>query len=291
MSKVQVMTDTVACVPADLAAECGIKVVPAANIIYDGHIYIEGETINTMEAYQLIEKNPDRFVTSAITPGYLVDVYRALSKKSADILFITLAGTLSAVYKTGTIAADIVKEESPQTNIRVFNSRAVSGMQGLVVLAAARAAARGMSLNEVADVAEKTRQQTSGIMLLDTLRYVYRTGRMSKTASRLASLFNIKPINRISDEGAVEFVDKARKREEGLKKLIDLIKKEAPSKELHFMLSHAAAPEMADEFSEQLKKEFNCLSMIISDYSPVMGYGAGPGCLFVGYHPELNLFK
>lgn len=42
---------------------------------------------------------------------------------------------------------------------------------------------------------------------------------------------------------------------------------------------------------EKLKQEFDCLSMIISDYSPVMGYGAGQGALFVGFHPELNLFK
>ena len=46
---------------------------------------------------------------------------------------------------------------------------------------------------------------------------------------------------------------------------------------------------MAESFSERLKKKYNCLSMIISDYSPVMGYGAGPGAIFVGFHPELDL--
>jgi fatty acid-binding protein DegV len=55
------------------------------------------------------------------------------------------------------------------------------------------------------------------------------------------------------------------------------------------MLSHAAAPEMTEGFTDMLQRNFNCLSMVISDYSPVMGYGAGPGSLFVGFHPEIGL--
>jgi len=286
-----VMTDSVACIPQELAEEHQIKVVPAANIMFDGQIYTEGETISATEAYQLLKKDPDRFVTSAITPGYLVDAYRDLSQKSQDILFITLSAALSAVLRTASIAADLFREKSPQTNIRILDSRTVAGAQGLIVLAAARAAARGMTLDEVNDIAEKTRQRTKGIMMLDTLRYVYRTGRMSKTASRIASLFNIKPINQMTEEGTLELVGKVRKREEGLRRLLELIKSKAGTDDLHFMISHAAAPEMAKEFSQQLKHEFNCLSLVISDYSPVMGYGAGPGAIFTGFHPELDFLK
>ena len=126
-------------------------------------------------------------------------------------------------------------------------------------------------------------------MFLDTLRYIYRTGRMSKTASRIASIFNIKPINLLNDEGMVEFASRVRKRSDGFKKVIELIKKEAGTDDLHFMVSHAVAPEIAESFSRQLADHFNCLSVIISDYSPVMGYGAGPGAIFVGFQPELDL--
>jgi len=57
------------------------------------------------------------------------------------------------------------------------------------------------------------------------------------------------------------------------------------------MITHADAPEMAERFSELLKQNFNYLSMSISDFSPVMGYGSGPGALFIGFHPELDLLK
>lgn len=291
MSKVVVMTDSVACIPKELAEKHQIEVVPAANIMFDGQTYIDGVTISAAEAYQLLRKDPDRFVTSAITPGQLMEVYRQLSARSQEILFITLASVLSAVFKTATLAADIFKSESSQTTIRVSDSRAVAGTQGLVVLAVAKAVAQGFGLDRVASLVQQVRQKTGGVMMLDTLRYVYRTGRMSKLGARLVSLLNIKPINRLSEEGKIVFVDRVRKREDGYKRLLVLIRNEAGTDALHFMITHADAPEMAERFSELLKQNFNCLSMSISDFSPVMGYGSGPGTLFIGFHPELDLLK
>lgn len=289
MTNVLVMTDSVACLPRELAEEKNIKVVPAANILFGNENYIDGETITASEAYELIKKDPDRFVTSAITPAYLMDAYRELSARSSDIIFITIASALSAVHRTATTAADLFRTESPGTTIRVFDSRACASTQGLVVLTAADAAAVGKGIDEVADVAEQVRQNTGGLMLLDTLRYIYRTGRMSKVAARIASIFNIRPVNRLTEEGTIENVGNARKRADGIRRLLDQIGREAETRALHFMLTHAAAPEMAEGFTVLLKQEYNCLSLLVSDYSPVMGYGAGPGALFVGFHPELAL--
>jgi len=291
MSRVLVMTDNVACIAQEVADENGIKVVPTAMIVFGDQTYIEGVTISATEAYELIKKDPDRFVTSAITPDYLLDEYRKLTTESQDILFITIASALSAFFKTVSLAADAFRKESPQTTIRIMDSRTCAGAQGLVVLAAAKAAVPGMNLEQVAGIAEQVRQRTGGIMLLDTLRYIYRTGRMSKTTARILSILNIKPINRVTSEGTVELIARVRKREDGFRRLLDLIKREAGTNSLHFLVSHAAAPEMAERFTELLKQEFNCLSLIVSDYSPVMGYGAGPGALFVGFHPELDLLK
>jgi len=235
MTKVRVMTDSVAGIPQNLAEEYQIKVVPAANIIFNGTTYIDGVTLSTSEAYDLIKKDPDKFTTSALTPAYFLDEYRELSTKTQDILHITLSSALSANFKTAGLASEMLQKESPQTNLRLFDARTVAGAQGLIVLAAARAAAQGMDLDKVATIAEQVRQKTKGIMMLDTLRYVYRTGRMSKLASRVVSLLNIRPINRMTDEGTLELVGKVRKREDGYKRLIELIKEESGTETLHFL--------------------------------------------------------
>lgn len=286
MAKVAIVTDTTACLPPEDVEKYGIKVVPAAIILYDGKEYIENESITAKEAYELIRKDPDKFSTSALTPGRLIDVFRQAAAKANGVLHIALSSQLSANFKTASMAAETVKKELPDLEIRAMDSRTVSGAQALIVLAAAEAASRGKSLEEVGVVAEATREKARGFMFLDTLRYIYRTGRMSKLSSRIASVFNIKPINRMKPDGSIEFADKVRKREDGFKRLLELIRRDAGTDSLHFVVSHADAPEIAGRFAELLQSQYDCLSLRISDYSPVMGYGAGPACLFVGFHPE-----
>lgn len=291
MSKVQIMTDTVACIPKELAAEYHIKVVPAAIISYNGYEYIEGVTLTATEAYQLITKDPDRFVTSPLTPAHFVDEYNKVVTGVQDIFLVTVSAALSAVNKVASLAAEILHEKSPQTKIMIFDSNSCAGGQGLVVLAAAKAAKKGMGLEQVTNIAEEVRQQTKSLMILDTLRYIYRTGRLSKEDAHKAAEANIKPINKVASNGTIEFVDSVTETETGFNRLIELIEQEAGTKSLHFMVSHAAAPDMAQRFGGLLKEKFDCLSLIISDYSPVMGYGAGPGAIFVAFHPSIGLLK
>ncbi|TES88874.1 MAG: DegV family protein, partial [Dehalococcoidia bacterium] len=177
MARVMVMTDSVAGIPRNLAEEYHITVVPAANIIFDGHNYIDGVTLSATEAYQLIKKDPDKFTTSALNPGYFLEEYKKLSQKSTDILHITLSSALSANYKTAGLAGEMLQKKSPKTNLHIFDSKTVAGAEGLIVMAAARAATQGKNLEEVVAIAEKTKEKTRGLMMLDTLRYVYRTGR------------------------------------------------------------------------------------------------------------------
>lgn len=289
MSNVLIITDTVAGIPRELVKKYNIKIIPAAIILFRNETFIEGETLGITEAYNLIKKDPDSFSTSALTPGYLKEMYTDVLAKNKNIIHLTLSGELSAGYKVASLAAANIMDEVKDARISVIDTKAVASIQGLLVLEIARAAAEGKSMEQLLEMIPAVRKQTFGAMMLDTLRYVYRTGRMSKMGSRIASLFNIKPINELTPEGRVELWDKVRDREKGYQKLIDYINEKADTKSLHFMVMHAAAPEMADRFVELLKENFNCLSVTISEYSPVMGYGAGPGCVFVGFHPEINL--
>ena len=133
------------------------------------------------------------------------------------------------------------------------------------------------------------RKKTGGVLMLETVGYTYRSGRMTKTEAIETAKSNIKPVNRMTDAGVMEFAELTTDRMEGLKKMIGVVKKDAGMEALHFMVSHADAPDTAQILVDMIKKEFNVLSMIVSDYSPVMGYSTGPGAIFVGFHPELNL--
>jgi len=299
MSKITVMTDAVAGIPKELAGKYQIRVVPTAHIIYDGHIYLEGSTINAMEAYQLLRQDPDKFNTAAVPPAYLLDIYRELGTRSQEILFITISSALSALSQSAAIAADLLQQEAPEMTVQIMNSRTAGSGQGLVVLAAAKAAAQGMNLEQVASIAEQAREKTGTLILLDTIRYIYRAGRAPKLASVVGSMLGVKPLSRMSDAGEFNPAGISRTRKGGIKKMLEMIRTDAGkmirtdagTDALHFMVMHADAPRVAEELSEQLKQEFNCLSMVISEFSPIMGYATGPRTLTVGFQPELDFLQ
>ena len=287
-NKILIMTDTVACITNDLAKKYNIAVVPAANILFDGHQYIDGVTLNATEAYELIKRDPDKFMTSALSPAFLLEQYRKLCKGYTHILFITLSSNLSAGFTTARLAADLYKSESPQVSFEVFDSKSCASGQGLIVLALAKAVEKGLGFDQITGYAAKMRDCTKSLMLLDTLRYAYRTGRVSKLGAKIASMFNIKPVNRVTEDGTIEMVDRTRNREHGLEIITELIREQSQTEKLHFMVTHAADPEGADMLVSMLQDRFTCLDMAVSDFSPVMGYGAGPGTLFVGFQPDVD---
>jgi DegV family protein with EDD domain len=291
MANVIVIADSVAGIARDLASQYNIRVVPAANIMFEGKKYLDGETITAAEGYAMLVKSPDKFVTSAIEPNYLMNVFKELDGQARDILFVTISGKLSAVPETARIAKQLFENDKHSSNVTIYDSKDTASGQGIVTLQAAKAAANNMTIEQVTNVANQTRRNSGNIMLLDTLRYAYRTGRISKTSARIAALLNVKPISVVTDDGVVEMIDKVRSRDAGLKRIIELIKEQSKSDSLHFMVMHADDIEWATVISDELKKQFKCLSMVYGEYSPVMGFATGRGCISVGFVPELDLIK
>lgn len=289
MSAVRIMVDTTACIPLDLAKKLNIKIIPAADYVINGKKYVENETITIKDAYNYIRQDSVQFTTSAVTPGQVLEAYKELSRDSQEILFITISSKLSAVDKSGITAANLLKDLSPQTNVKVIDSKSVAGGAGLPALAAARAAAQGLNLDQVSAIALEYLKQTKCLMTMDTLRYIYRIGRMSKMGARITSMLNIRPINVLTPEGTVEMVDRKRSREAVMKRIVELVKEKMPDSSLTFMISHGDAPELADQLTAKLKQNFKCQDVIISDYSPIMGYGGGPGAMCIAFHPEVKL--
>ncbi len=283
------MVDTTASIPQELAQKYNIKIIPAADYVINGKKYIENQTLTIKDAYNLIRQDSVKFVTSAVTPGQILDAYKELSRDADNILFITISSKLSAVDKSGVTAAAIFKEQSPNVNIKVIDSKSVSGGAGLPALAAAKAAAEGKNLDQVVAIAENYLKQTQCLITMDTIRYIYRVGRMSKFSARMASMLNIRPINQLTPEGTVEMLERARSREAMIKRIVELVKERTTGDNLTFMISHGDAPDLVEKLIATLKQNLKCQEFIVGDYSPIMGYGGGPGAMCIAWHPEMKL--
>ena len=127
------------------------------------------------------------------------------------------------------VAKEQAKTELPQTSIEVLDSLNVTAAEGFIALAAARAASEGKNLAEVTKVAVETRDKVTFVMLLETIRHVYRTGRIPKVAAQVGSMLGIKPILTMSS-GLVRFVGAVRSKEHGIDRILKIMRDKGGAK-------------------------------------------------------------
>src|SRR5512137_834500 len=174
MRKVAIVTDSVCCLPAELAARHSIRIVPLL-ISFRDMTYRDGVDISPGEVYRIMRKDEDLPTTSIPSPGDFVKAYTEVGRQAESILCITLTSLQSKMYETATVAKEMAAESMPRTTIEVLDSRAVAGSLGFVALEAARAAERGASLDEVRALARKMMGKVNALFMVDTLHFLART--------------------------------------------------------------------------------------------------------------------
>ena len=282
--KVAIVADSLGCLTRELVEQYGIKIVPA-NIYFEDKVYKDLVDITPTEAYELFLKNPEGWTTSPAPPEDWLETYRELSQQTKSILCITISSKLSAMYNVARQAKEQVEAEIPGIAIEVLDSRLAVTAEGLVILAAARAAEQGKSLTEVVKAAEEMRDRVDFIFLLDTVRYIYRTGRIPKIAALAGSMLNIKPLLTTSS-GVVRFIGAVRSREHGIERMLDMMRERVGQAPVHVVVTHAYALDEAQRLRERVESEFNCTELWISEFSPLLGYATGTGTLGLAFYKE-----
>ncbi len=284
MDRVAIITDSIACLPKEVVEQHGIEIV-APNIYFDGKVYRDWLDISPAEAYQLLEKAPQLFSTSAPPPADYVEAYRKLSKKAKSLLCITISSKLSTIYNAALVAKEQVREESPHTTIEVLDSQTCTGAEGFVALAAARAATEGKSLVETIEVARRVMKKVDLIFVLETIRYAYRTGRIPKVAAQIGGLLNVKPTLTVRG-GVARFNGMTRSKEKGVNHLLEVMRKKVGTKPVHVAVHHTDAAEEAERLKQRVQAEFDCVELWLTEFSPIMGYAAGRGTVGLAFYAE-----
>ncbi len=284
MQKVAIVVDSIACLTREMVEQYGVTILPL-NFYFGGKIYRDWVDVTPSEAYELFLKDPDSFKTSSVSPGECLEAYREVSKRAENILCITVSSKISAVYNAALEAKEQVKDELPQTSIEVMDSQTVAVAEGFIALAAARAAAEGKSLAEVVKAAEEMRDRVSFFVFLDTIRHVYRSGRIPKIASQAGSILNIKPLLTTSS-GVLHFVGVVRSKKSGVERLLRMMRDRVGLRPVHVAVTHAYALDEAEKLKERISSEFNCAELWVTEFSPLMGYACGTGTLGIAFYSE-----
>jgi DegV family protein with EDD domain len=279
MSGVRVVTDSSCDLPDHLVVEYDIEIVPLT-IRFGTEEFVDRRDLSPKEFWARCASSPVLPETSAPSAGAFEAAFRGAAAAGADgVLCINLSSKLSATIQAAQMAAKAVEADVP---VRVVDSLTVTMGLGNVVLAAAKLAAEGRSLDDVTKVAEDLVARTRVLGTLDTLENLKKGGRIGGARAMLGSMLSVKPVIWVH-EGEVQEESKQRTRSRALRYLTDKVAEEATRGIENLAVVHGDAPDL-DEFLDLLAVHFPRDEILVGDIGAVIGTHAGPRVMGVAYH-------
>jgi DegV family protein with EDD domain len=281
MSKIAIVTDSTAYLPAELVRKYDLRIAPLF-VIWDGVSHLDGVDIQPSEFYTRLSKSKTMPSSSQVTVGAFHKIFEELSAQGKEILVITISSKLSGTMDS----AQQAKAQLPSARIELVDSLSTSMGMGIQVLLAARAAEAGATLEECKAIAEQARAKTGVILTVDTLEFLHRGGRIGGGSRFLGTALNIKPILELVD-GKIEAVERVRTRGKALTRLIELVEQRLAGRKLKFAaVIHANATADAQATLDQFAAKLHPSETMLTDLSPVIGTHVGPGTIGLVYTAE-----
>lgn len=280
----EIVTDSCCNLLEDMIDDFGIHVLPLTFMV-DGEdevyqSYLKGERTDLKQFYTMMREGKV-FKTSLPNLAESEALFRELLGSGRDVLYIAFSSGLSGTHQALSLMAAQLQEEFSERKTHVVDSLAASGGQGLLVWYAVQHARAGESIDQVRDWLEENKLHLAHWFTVDDLMFLFRGGRVSKTAAWAGTLLNIKPVLHVDDEGHLIPMEKVRGRKKSLNALIDHMEKSAnkPISDQMVFITHGDCIEDAEYVAAKIKERFGVKEVVINYVDPVIGAHSGPGTM------------
>lgn len=275
---IRIITDSTSDIPANLLKEYGIIQLPLT-VCFGQEQYRDRLDLTPAQFFKKLAEGKALPTTSQVNPSAFVDAYKKVLDEGDSIISIHISADLSGTYQSAEIAKQILGDD----RISVIDSRTATLSLGKIVLKAAELVRQGMNHNDVVKNIEEYKNTLKLIIVVDTLEYLKRGGRLSGTQALIGEMLNIKPMLTI-DGGKVIVIDKVRGHKRALIRIIEIMKERGSDlKGQTVGIANAAAPEVSLQLKEMMAKEFGIKEFIETEVGCVISTHTGPGAYGVIY--------
>jgi fatty acid kinase/fatty acid kinase fatty acid binding subunit len=285
--RVGIVTDSTCDLPDGMLEDLHVAVVPV-RVYFGSENYLDKVTLTPSEFYARFAVTDEPPKTSQPPPADFTQVYRYVASHAASIVSVHLSKAVSGTYQAAIVGSRPIEN----TKFEHVNSRNASVGLGLVVRAAAEAAAAGKTFEEVVRIAREATDRVSVFIAVPTLEHLVRGGRVPPMKGLIAKLFGLLPVLTLTKKGTAEAVGRGRGFEAALRKMMELLFAAAESadgsrgaRERRFGVAHCDAPELAERLSREIRGRYPESDVMIVECGPALGAHGGPGAVAAAVLP------
>jgi DegV family protein with EDD domain len=286
--RIHIITDSACDLPKERLEELQVQVLPLY-VTQGENIYRDGIDIQPEEIYENMKKGVV-YKTSQIPYQDYYDCFKTYAEAGQDALLLSFSSGLSGTYQTACLARKEIIEEYPDVDIRVVDTKAVTGGLGMVVDVVAEQAQKGMSMDDLIQLTNHCHEHIHHIFTVTNLEYVCRGGRLSRPSAFIGNALKIHPFMIVNSEGKLEITDKCRGEKRLVKKFVQYIADHSydiAHQPIYFV--DAYQDRLVQAIQNQLTEQYGNTNFSRKILAPVIGTHIGPGSMTVFFYDQKPL--
>jgi DegV family protein with EDD domain len=275
----KIIVDSCCDLTEELRERFDISTAPLSIDVGDKH-FIDDENLDRERLLDAMRNSSDAPKTASPGPGPFLDLYQ----KYENSFVVTLSKELSASYQNAVLAKELLKEESADKFVKVFNSFSASAGETMIAYKLGELIEAGLNRDEIVEKTEKYVEEMQTLFVLDSLDNLIKAGRMGKLKGKIASFFNIKPVLGATPEGTITLFDKARGSKRAIRKLVEKIGERGENLEKKVLgIAHCNALEKAEYIKEKAAEKYNFRETIIVETAGISTVYANEGGIVLAF--------
>ena len=287
MSKVAILTDSNSGITQAQSKDMGVTVIPMPFFI-DGVEYLEDINLTQEEFYEKLKNDAD-ISTSQPSIGTLQDYFDELLKDNDEVVFIPMSSGLSGTCQTATMVAG-----DYDGKVQVVNNQRISVTMRQSVMDAKALADKGKNAEEIKDILEAHKMDSSIYITLETLKYLKKGGRITPAAAAIGTMLKLNPVLQIQGEKLDAFA-KARTVKQAKSIMIDAMKSDFEKRfnnqdgsQINLEMAYTHDIAAAEAFKEEVQAAFPNNEIVMNPLSLSVSCHIGPGALAIACSKKIE---
>ena len=261
----------------DYAKELNIDIMPLT-VRFGEDDFKCGIDLTNEAFYDKLTNDSNNPSTAAVNPFEFEEIFKKYIDAGDEVVAVLFSKYMSATFQSASIAAENINSD----RLYLIDCETGAMGQGLLVETAVTLRNEGKSAKEIADTIQALLRKTATYIVVDSLEYLKRGGRISKSAALLGGLMKVHPVLQVIADGAKP-IDKVKGKKSANAWLINKLKDQPADENYKLVIGHSNAPERAKAFEEQLREAGIKNEILTTCIGPVVGTHIGPNCLGIGY--------